>query len=737
MFGNNEQKPPRVLVVDDQETVRFFAREAITQNGLDVQEAKNGIEALAAFERYQPDIVLLDVMMPMMDGFTVCKWIRLNANGHYTPILMMTGLDDEESITRAYDAGATDFISKPLIRVILTQRIRYMLRAKETADELRTITTEFGESQARLGNAERIARIGNWEWNRKDRRLHYSTVCRQILGLEDDEYKGTYDAVLEYVDPDDRDLVQRFFDEAVIARKSIGFDHNIVRLDGSKRSVYHALEATVNDTGRVTKMTGTLQDTTDRKESEDKIRFLAYYDPLTGLPNRTFLKECFAIALNQAKRNGRILGLLYLDLDNFKRVNDTLGHSAGDRLLCDVSNRLERCVRKSDSVARGNRQESLLEWTSGYDTDTAVARLGGDEFFLLLREVRTPADAARVARRITQVLSTPFKVDGTEIFITTSIGITIYPTDGDDEASLFRNADVAMYHAKDRGRNNYQFFTESLNATASDRLAFENDLRKALDDHQLFLVYQPKIDIQQTQVTGVEALIRWQHPDIGMVSPMDFIPVAEETGLIVPIGEWVLHAACAQIKAWEQEGLPAMQVAVNVSSRQFIEKDFARTVERVLHESGVEPKRLKLELTEGLLMEDTERTTQTLSDLKALGVYLSMDDFGTGYSSLSYLKRFPIDELKIDRSFINDLTSDSDNQAIAIAIISLSHSLDLRVVAEGVETPQQLAFLRKNGCYEIQGYLISAPVPSNEISEFLDGGRWLSALSGPHGLKSA
>lgn len=446
----------------------------------------------------------------------------------------------------------------------------------------------------------------------------------------------------------------------------------------------------------------------ERKKAEERILFLAYYDSLTNLPNRILFKDRLNQTLSVARRYQRLLAILFLDLDNFKRINDTLGHSVGDELLKQVADRLSNCIRKSDSVSRYSTDEF----------DTVVARLGGDEFTILLTEIAQLHDAMKVAQRILDAIAQPCDIEGQEVFVTASIGIAIYPIDGEDVDTLLKNCDTAMYHAKNEGRNNYKFYEQSLNKTALDSLTLENDLRKALDKQEFMVYYQPRIDIRTKNVVGFEALIRWQHPQKGMVPPLQFIPMAEENGLIVPIGEWILHVACRQNKAWQSEGFAPIFLSVNLSGKQFKQQNLIKTVEQALSETALDPKYLELEITESII-QDTKSTAEILSELRKLGLKISVDDFGTGYSSLSYLRRFPVDALKIDRSFVKDATKDTDSAAIVKAIIAMSHCLKLRVVAEGVETEEQLKFLSAEGCDEFQGYLVSPPLPAEEITKFL------------------
>ncbi len=442
---------------------------------------------------------------------------------------------------------------------------------------------------------------------------------------------------------------------------------------------------------------GTAFDITDRKRAEETIKHLAYHDALTDLPNRTLFKDRLTQALAQARRKGSMVAVLFLDLDQFKVVNDTLGHAEGDGLLRRVAERLAGLVREGDTVGR----------------------VGGDEFVLLLSEASQVEDAAEVAERILESLRGSWMLQGQEFRVTTSIGIALYPGDGDDAESLLRNADTAMYRAKEHGRDNYQLYTPAMNVRIAERLALENSLRHGLEREEFVVYYQPQVNIGTGQVVGVEALVRWQHPKRGLVLPAEFIPAAEETGLIVPLGEWVLRTACAQNKAWQEDGLPPVRVAVNLSARQFQQRNLMEVVAQVLEETGLAPRLLQLEITEGIAMKDVDFTITMLRGLREMGVQLAIDDFGTGYSSLAYLKRLPIDAVKIDRSFVSDLTVDANDAAIATTVIAMAHSLKLSVIAEGVETEEQLAFLNQRRCDEMQGYLFSRPVPAGALEKIL------------------
>ena len=458
-----------------------------------------------------------------------------------------------------------------------------------------------------------------------------------------------------------------------------------------------------NDAGAVSHYIGVHSDITDAKTHQDELARQANHDSLTGLPNRNLLWDRIQSACARAQRYDNFAAVAFLDLDNFKVVNDSLGHTLGDHLLRAVAARLQAALRATDTVARQ----------------------GGDEFVLVLSDQTSERQVAGELERIAQTFSKSFSVEGREVFITASIGAALHPQDAKDPESLMKSAELAMYRAKDSGRNTYQLYTVEMQTRVTERLALESRLRQALPRGEFELYYQPQVDLRTNRVFGCEALIRWKQPDLGMVSPAKYIPLAEETGLIVPIGEWVLRTACRQCKAWQDAGLPPVTVAVNISARQFREKSLFELVGTTLAETGLAPSQLELEVTESVIMHDAQQVIASLQAFRDMGVRLSVDDFGTGYSSLSYLKRFPVDRLKIDQSFVRDLGTNADDVAIAQAIITLGHTLNLHVIAEGVETPEQLAFLRAHHCDEMQGYLFGKPMLAEDFGKLLESGRTL------------
>lgn len=467
----------------------------------------------------------------------------------------------------------------------------------------------------------------------------------------------------------------------------------------ANRMIYLSLAGlpAFTETGEFRGYRGVGRDITNRKLSEERIQYLATHDSLTGLPNRFMFSNLLDVALESARRHGRRLAVLFIDLDRFKNINDTLGHEAGDFLLKEISQRLRQCLRSSD----------------------VVARLGGDEFVILLPEVKSNQQVAAIAQKILSAILLPVSVFGQECRVTTSIGICLYPDDAQDEQALMKNADIAMYSAKEEGKNNYQFFSSDIQSRSLERLVMENNLRLAIERNEFFLHYQAKRDLRTGEIAGVEALVRWQHPDLGIVPPAQFIPLAEETGLIVLIGRWVLKTACAQNVEWQRQGLPPLCMAVNLSARQFFDERLIDDVAAALTDSGMDPGLLEMEITEGMVMQDVERAIKILSAIKSLGVRLAIDDFGVGYSSLAQIKRFPIDTLKVDSSFIREIPENMEDRAITEAIIAMGKTLSLMVVAEGVETKEQEKFLRDHACDQSQGFYFSKPISAEQFVEFM------------------
>ncbi|MEQ1560944.1 MAG: EAL domain-containing protein, partial [Methyloglobulus sp.] len=567
---------PHVLVIDDEPMITLLIVKALTASGMKAITAASGEEGIRLYQEQGADAILLDVVMPGgMDGFATCAKLRELPDSQNIPILIMTGTDDLQSVNRAYEVGATDFITKPINLPLLGHRVRYMLRSSETTKHL--------------------------------------------------------------------------------------------------------------------------------MESEQRLHQLAYFDDLTELPNRLSFRENLQVMISLASRQTMKLAVLFLDIDGFKRINDSLGHHQGDEVIKVIGSRLRKTLRSSDILVRMA--------TSGDQEDISLARLGGDEFTVLLSKIERNEDAAKVAERIRICLAEPILLDDQELYTTTSIGISIYPENGSTAEEMLKNADMAMYHAKRAGGNQYRYFSTQMTDSAKRRLNLENYLHKAIDRGELALHYQPQMDLVTGEFCGVEALLRWYSPELGHISPAEFIPLAEETGLIVNIGEWVLRQACIQAKTWHNQGILG-RMAVNVSARQLRQHDFSMLVAKIVAETGIDPQNLELEVTESALIFEEDHVLDVLRSLKKIGVLLAIDDFGTGYSSLSRLKNFPIDRLKVDKSFVDDVEKDTANAAIVSAIIAMAEGMNMSVIAEGVETTEQLTVIKTKRCTEVQGYLFCKPLPA-------------------------
>jgi diguanylate cyclase (GGDEF)-like protein/PAS domain S-box-containing protein len=688
--------PPLVLVVDDDPVNRILARGALEAEGFRVDEAEGGNAALAVFGARKPDLVLLDVMMPDMDGFAVCARLRGQADGGLVPVLMLTGLDDLDSINQAFDAGATDFATKPVNWSLLPHRIRYLLRATRTLAALR-------ESEERLANAQRIARLGYWTMEPDSGAVTWSPTTHDIFGTSPAGFTPTYEGFRGFVHPEDRDLV----DQAATALEDRGryeIGYRILRPDGQVRHLHEQAEVVRNEAGRPARVEGIVHDITERRRAEEEIRFLEYHDALTRLPNRRMLSQWLEAAIAAARRRGTVVAVCSLDLDALKEVNDTSGRAAGDGLLCDVADRLRRALRATDAVARDAPARSEL-----------LARMGGDEFIVAATDIERAGDSVPLAERLLACLAEPFSVAGRDVFLRATAGISIYPQDGDDVETLLTNAGAALHQAKRGARGRFEYFSPSINEAAHRRLSLESGLRKALSRGELRLHFQPLVDAARA-VVGFEALARWEHPERGHIAPSEFIPVAEETGLIHGLGERVIREACAFAAASRHAGSKSLVVSVNVSAHQLRKPGLDALVARILQEAALPPEALCLEITESVLMHEESTALTELRALKSRGVRIAVDDFGTGYSSLAYLARFPVDILKVDRSFVRDLPDSPHAVAIVTAILAMARGLGLTTVAEGVETELQAAFLARRGCDEMQGYLFGRPVPDPLIA---------------------
>ncbi len=689
-----------VMVVDDDASIRVTANKYLTQAGFVFVEAVDGLDALTQLPIAKPDLIILDIEMPNIDGFDTCSELRRMPAFASTPVLMLTGLDLEDTIDKAYKAGATDFATKPINWTLQCHRVRNLILANRASEML-------SENQRALAASQRIAKLGNWVYDVVQERLTWSDQMFEILGYQPNEIEPTHHAFLSRVHIDDRNRVDTWINQNLEFLSSASIEHRIVLPNNDVYSVRQQMECARDNDGSLIRLQAVVQDFTEVRRSEQKIHQLAYYDSLTTLPNRVLFRDHLDSCLTIARKNNLTLAVLFLDLDDFKRINDTLGHQVGDLLLQAVAKRLQESIT-----------DDKYDLSLGSDkNDSMVARMGGDEFTILLPDVNSVWDAKLLAKKIITNLSEPYAVADREIFTSPSIGISVYPDNGSTAEDLLRNADMAMYSAKHDGKKMFKAHCKAMDAAAQKAYRIDASLRSALNNDEFTVYYQPQLDLATGRISAVEALIRWTSNYIGYVPPNDFISIAEENGLIVPIGEWILGTSCAQVQKWNTQGFPIDKVAVNISVLQFARPDFPLMIEKILDETGLPAHQLELEITESLLANDTLSTVNTLNKLKKIGVELSIDDFGTGYSSLSQLKNFPIDRLKIDQSFIQGVSYCRDDAAIAKAIVAMSHSMKIKVLAEGVETVEQLDFLRANGCDEVQGYLISRPQPAADLEE--------------------
>ena len=675
----------RVLVADDDRLLRDIASAMLEEAGFAVETVADGGAALAACLRQMPELVLLDVEMPGGDGYQACANIRMLPGGCDVPIVMVTGLDDPMSINLAYDAGATDFVVKPINWPLLAHRIRYVLRGARTIEALRlaeqknaALLKAIPDGIFLLDSAGTVSHcvspVANLPMPAQGRAFH----LRELLP------ESALARAMQCLD-------------ATLRGAPAAFEFS---LPGAAPAGRHfECRYLPNAGGQVLAI---VRDISERKQTEAHIHRLAYFDALTGLPNREWIGDYLAHALADAAHSDACIALLYIDLDQFKRINDTLGHETGDALLRQVAERLT----------------TALAYTGA---DGRMARVGGDEFIVVLSGNPALADAEQAAQRIQAAHATPFRQGSYEFVVTPSIGIALFPEHGQDAPTLLKNADGAMYEAKARGRNQFRVFTSAVNARITKRLSLEMELRRAFESEKLEVYYQPQYEAGSLRLAGAEALLRWFHPQRGQISTGDFIAVAEETGLIGDIGRWTLQQVCRDLQHWRATGLRAPSVALNVSGRDFMRQDVLLRISRAVEEAHLPASMFELELTEGVLMQDVEGGQRSLHALKEFGFALAVDDFGTGYCSLSYLKRFPLDTLKVDRAFINDICLDEENAAIVRAIIGLGHNLGLKLVAEGVETPGQLQFLRAEGCDLIQGFLMSRAIPAAAFAALIRG----------------
>jgi diguanylate cyclase (GGDEF)-like protein/PAS domain S-box-containing protein len=702
-------KKARILIADDDEQIREVLHELLNDD-YDCSEVSSGEEALEVVGQESFDLVLSDIMMGGITGLEMVPQVLKQSPD--TVVIMISGEQNIESAIEALRAGAFDYITKPfdlqhveaaVKRAREHQELRRAKRYYENFLEemVKQRTADLDKVNQTLRVLIEASPLAILVMDAKTNVLMWNPAAEQTFGWSASE---VLNQPVPIIPEDRRETFEKSFAETLRGKTMTNYETHRQKKDGSLVDVNVWTTRLLDPDGEVSGVMAIVADITERKQAEEKIHYLAYHDTLTGLPNRVSFEERLTEALTRGESSGQPLAVMFLSLDRFKKFNDTLGHIVGDQLLHNVADRLSASMREGD----------------------AIARFASDEFAFLLTRIKTADDAAEMAHNFQQILDAPFEVDGQELYVTASIGIGLYPHDAVDAQDLLKNAGAALYRAKQQGGSNFQFYTADMNERALQRLSLENKLRWALERNEFKVYYQPQVSLDTGQIVGMEALVRWQHPEMGLVSPSEFIPLAEDTGLISSIGEWVLRTACAQTKTWHDFGFPNLHVAVNLSPRQFQQPDMPQMIANHLKETGLSPDCLELEVTEGSVMKNTESAISTLRELKAMGIKISIDDFGSGYSSLTYLKNLPIDALKIDQSFVRDMSTDPNDAAIVMAIIQLAHSLKLKVTAEGVENEDQLRFLRLLRCDDMQGYLFCRPLPVEGFEQLLLEGRSLS-----------
>jgi diguanylate cyclase (GGDEF)-like protein/PAS domain S-box-containing protein len=685
-------RPSRLLIVDDNEMNRDMLARRLARKGYVIGLAESAKELLPRVKEDGIDLVLLDIEMPEVTGLDALQSLREAYSPIELPIIMVTAKNQSDDIVKALEMGANDYLTKPIDFPVALARIGTQLSHKRAQEALR-------ESEERYALAARGANDGLWDWNLVTSAMYFSPRWKAMLGFSESEIEDRLEEWIGRIHDADRERVK---EEIAAHQKGLTphfeSEHRLLHKDGGFRWMLSRGLAVHDSTGRALRMAGSQTDITERKVS----------DPLTGLPNRLlFIDRLGRLIKHSKRRKDHLFAVLFLDLDGFKMINDSLGHLIGDQLLVGVAMRLEKCLRSSDTVARLG------------ETFT-VARLGGDEFTILLDDLKEPADANRAADRLMKALAPPFVLAGKEVFTSISIGIALSNSAYEQPEDMLRDADTAMYRAKSLGKARYEVFDADMRASVMARLQLETDLRRALERNEFRNFYQPIVSLESGRIVGFEALLRWQHATRGMISPDEFIFVAEETGLIRELGWWSLREACCQMSKWRasSESCLDLTISVNLSAKQLLQPHLVDEMDKLLREVGLPPGALKLEITESAVMADPAAAAETLQQIKSLGIRLAIDDFGTGYSSLSYLHRFPLDTLKIDRSFISG-GGEGNTMEIARTIMPMAKNLRLDVVAEGVETIEQVTLLKRLQCKYAQGYYFSKPLAPEEVAPIL------------------
>ncbi|WP_122554000.1 EAL domain-containing response regulator [Pseudomonas viridiflava] len=690
-----------ILIVDDDVHVRDLLEVLLQNQHYRTQTAESGEQALEMVEKHAPDLILLDIMMPGMDGYEVASRLKSGKTTSNIPIIMLSALDERSARISGLEAGAEEYLNKPVDSAELWLRVRNLLRLKSFGDYMKDHNLILEDQlQQRTIDLERFRSVMDasddaiFLINRNTMSLiEFNRRACQLLGYTADELQRKTPAELGDSSMEQLEVV---YDQIIAGNGPSEPLETMIR-DKSGRDVSVEIHRQAYQAGNDWIIVGIVHDITRRKESDQRLLKMAHYDSLTGLPNRDLFYTSLQMGLTQAAVSRWKLAVMTVNLDGFKNINETWGHVLGDQTLLEVSKRLARCLNASDTLGR----------------------VDGDEFALILMIREGQADTHQILERIRTTLRTPFQIEDQRVVMTASIGVALFPEDGEDARELVRHAYTAMNNAKKKGVDGYRFYTAQMNTEVSERLDLENALREAVQQRAFEIAYQPKVSLEDGSICGLEALLRWPRPDQPRISPAVFVPVLESLALISEVGSWMIDSVCAQIALWQRSGLGSFQVAVNVSGQQIEGSGLIADISQSLERHKVDPRWLEVELTESSLMENTSHTIATLQTLKTLGVRISIDDFGTGYSSLAYLRRFPIDKLKIDIAFIREVTSNPQDAAIARAIIELAHSLDLKVIAEGVETPEQLTFLTENHCDQVQGFLLSRPLPLAELEAYL------------------
>lgn len=681
-----------VLIADDDATIRELTKGALESSGFSVAEAVDGSEAMNVFEELQPDLVLCDVMMPEVDGYELCSALRKMPNGGDVPVVMLTGLDDMESIEKAYSAGATEFIGKPVNWLLLPRRVQYILRANRTLKDLKS-------SEERYALAAKAANDGLWDWDLETNKIHLSPRWKAMLGHAEDDIGDDPEEWLRRIHSADVDRVKEQITAHIDGEiPSLECEYRMLDREGKYLWMASRALAMRDPNGRAYRMTGSQTDVSSRKRMEMQLRFNALHDALTGLPNRSLFLDRLTHCIKRARRQKKFqFAVVFLDLDRFKVINDSLGHLLGDRLLAEVGNRVKDTLRSEDTLAR----------------------LGGDEFTILFEEVKDFADVTRSIERIQECLSEPIKLDDHEVVVSSSMGIAVSTTGYEKPEDMIRDADLAMYQAKLGGRARYEMFDAEMYLKVRNVLETDAELRAALEKDELRLHYQPILSVSSGEAAGFEALLRWQHPMRGLLRPDTFLQIAQDTRLIVPIGNWVLREACRQMSEWHKE-FPGFGwfVSVNVSTLEMLQPDMVENIDNILEETGLEPEFLRLEITETSLIADNGQSLQVTERLQERGIQICICDFGAESSLLGYMRQFPFKMVKITRSLIKDL--ESQDLGIIKALFELTNSLGVQTVAEIGESTASLDRLKEFPCEFAQGYSISTPVAAEQISDMLE-----------------